>query len=81
MTLTTAIETLPPPDTLDELKRLQSALEERTLRSALDASGWRPGVAARLLGRKGGSALERALGRHPDLTAEIERRRSPVRRP
>jgi hypothetical protein len=72
-----ALAEVPPLGSMRAVEEAAHYLEERALRAALEASGWLPARAARRLGCPNASSLTRALARHPDLAAEVERRRHP----
>jgi transcriptional regulator with GAF, ATPase, and Fis domain len=67
---------LPALRSLAAVEEASRALELRALQAALEASSWLPARAARLLGVGRRSSLARALGRHPELAAEVARRRA-----
>ena len=70
-----ALAAVPPLLSLRAVAAGARYLEAVTLRAALEATGWLPARAARRLGCARKSSLQRALQRHPELLAEIERRR------
>jgi hypothetical protein len=72
-----ALAEVPPLGSMRAVEEAARYLEGRALHAALEASGWLPARAARRLGCPNASSLTRALARHPDLAAEIERRRHP----
>lgn len=70
-----ALLRVPPLDSMRAVEQATHFLEGVALRTALEASGWLPARAARRLGCPGRSSLQRVLQRHPELAAEVDRRR------
>jgi hypothetical protein len=70
-----ALALLPPPASIGEVWALYHLLEERALRAALEAAGWRPAGAALLLGVPQRSSMQRLLARHPQLEARVDAER------
>ena len=71
-----ALAALPPPASRAELLALYHLLEERALRAALEAAGWRPAGAAQLLGVPRRSSMAELLARHPELAARVATERA-----